>query len=220
MQPSKLAPEDMMQLLKEGVMHLSMNWFFREGVGGGTGAGGSVGDGGRVSLGTTTLSSLRTRLRVIPSTSLKVPPSCKAETESAMKAAVAPRRAKVFLMNMLNANMESRMIKLEIIYPFARQSQSVGTSWLKRSKIGSKLKSQLILCGLRYFLAGHVHYSVVCSVHMEGESEKAVTPILRSFYSLRSCEISRVPICSLRIMSTRERFSSQILEISKHRLVA
>jgi len=107
-QPSKLAPEDRMQFSKEGVMHSLMNWFLREGVGGGTGAGGSVGDGGRVSLGTTTLSSLRTRLRVIPSSSWK------AETDSAMRAAVAPRRAKVFLINMLNGDMESRMKEFEI----------------------------------------------------------------------------------------------------------
>ena len=124
-QPSKLAPLDEMQLANCEVMHLSTNWLLREGVGG---TGGSVGDGGRVGCGTTTMSSLRTRLRVMPSTSPRVPsPWCiprtfPAETEDAMKAAVAPRRAKVFLMNMVDDANVKILKERKSNYPFARQS--------------------------------------------------------------------------------------------------
>lgn len=140
-QLSKLAPLDEMQLANCEVMHLSTNWFLREGVGGGIGAGGSVGDGGRVGCGTTT-SSLRKRLRVMPSTSPRVPSSWyiprtfPAETEDAMKAAVAPRRAKVFLMNMVNDADVKTLKERKSNYPFARQSQLMEV-------LGDKISNQL-----------------------------------------------------------------------------
>ena len=95
-------------------------------MGGGTGAGGGIGattvvTGAGTGLTTTFLSSFRRRplLTMAVSSSLSIPRTLPAETEVADKAADATRRAKVFLMNIVDDDLKD----LISVYPLRKQSQ-------------------------------------------------------------------------------------------------